>query len=105
MRIDELEQIISDALNIPCISEDNAVFDGSFNTEPWMSSAFNGNGEPLLITDHVSINLFYADKKDAIDSVHELLPILSHNKVVASTPDYTRQEQAQLWMATINVNY
>lgn len=103
MTIHRLEDLVSDALNIPFIAEDDAVFDGCFNTEPWMTETLTANGVPVHITDHISINLFHANKVDAISSVHELLPILAENKVVASMPDYSWQDNAKLWMTTINV--
>lgn len=103
MTIYALENLIADALNIPFVNEDDAVFDGCFNTEPWMTETFDGNGVPVHITDHISINIFHTNKVDVMSSVHELLPVLAKNKVVAGMPDYTWQEAGRMWMATINV--
>ena len=105
MTIQELENIISDSLNIPALAEYDAVYDGSFNTTPWAVEAFNGNGVPVHITDHVAINLFYENKNDAISAVHEVLPILASNNIVAQMPEFNYQEAGRLWMATVNVQF
>lgn len=105
MSIQDLEDIISDALTIPAIDENDAVCDGSFNTTPWAVETLNGNGCPVHITDHVAVNLFYINKNDAISAVHELLPILASNNVVVQMPEFNYQEGGRLWMATLNVQY
>lgn len=104
MIISDLENLISEALNIPVIEENDAIIDGCFSTQPWMTESFNGNGEPLNITDHIAIQLFYNKKNDAISAVHELLPVLMRNNIYANMPDYSWQKDGNLYMVTINVN-
>lgn len=101
--MDDLIKIISEGLNIPYIEEEDAIIDGSFGIEPWMSSALIADGQPQNITDNMTVYLYFTTKSEAIAAVHTLWPILTANHIAVSQPDYTWQEGGSLWMASLRI--
>jgi len=101
--MDELITIIKNGLNIPYIAEGEAVMDGTFGVEPWMTSALVANGQPQNMTDSMTVYLYFGTKGEAITAVHTLWPILAANHIAVSQPDYTWQESGSLWMASLRI--
>lgn len=98
----ELKDIIEDLLSIPYVEESTPVFDGSYALVPWMTNGLQGDGLVRTSKTSVYIELFYTDKVDCIDSAISLWKTICATKgMTASDPDYTYEEDANMWRASI----
>lgn len=100
--MDELIEFIKSTINIPCIEQNEAVMDGSFALSPYMSQGLSGNGEIASVTNYYAIDIFFEDKKLAVENAITLWKALNANKKYCSqSPDYTYEQDAEMWHAVV----
>lgn len=99
-----LETIVKECLNIPCVKEGQAIMDGSFIISPYISSSLMGSGEPQSISLSSSIDLFYVNKDDAVNEGFKLfIELCSKNGISCQDPDFTYESEAHYWRTTLLV--
>lgn len=100
----DLQTFIEDCLNIPYIPENQAIMDGSFMITPYMVESLKGDGKVQNVTVLSSVELFYEDKSDAVENGILLSSLLNEeNNYVADDPDFTFENEAQIWRTTVRV--
>lgn len=99
-----LETIVKECLNIPCVKEGQAIMDGSFILSPYMANSLRGSGSPQSISLSSSIDLFYTSKEDAVEQGLKLFTELcSTSGVSCQEPDFTYENEAHYWRTTLLV--
>lgn len=102
--MDKLQDYIKTLLNIPCIAENHAVMDGSFIIEPYIVTSLRGDGGIQSVTISSVVNLFYKDKKDAVNNGILLFKGLSNEEgFCCDDPDFTYENEANMWHTTMRV--
>ena len=102
--MNDLKDLIVAGLQIPYIDENTPVFDGSFTMTPIYNNGLSGNGIVKTSTTLLNVDLFYTDKIDCVDSAVKLWRTISETKGMASeAPDYTYEESANMWRATLAI--
>lgn len=101
--MDKLQEFIEDKLNIPYITEEDAVLDGCFMLVPISTSGIRGNGKPLNAVTSVSLELFYSEKSNAVNNALYLWFELNANGYHASDPNYTYEKNASGYRASMYV--
>jgi len=98
----ELRDLIEDLLSIPYVEENTPVFDGSYALVPWLTSGLQGDGLVRTTKTSLYVELFYVDKMDCVNSAISLWKsICATQGMTASDPDYTYEEDANMWRASI----
>lgn len=99
-----LETIVKECLNIPCVKEGQAIMDGSFITSPYMTSSLRGSGTPQSISLSSSIDLFYVNKEDAVSEGLKLFnELCSKPNITCQDPDFTYENESHYWRTTLLV--
>lgn len=102
--MNDLKDLIVSTLEIPYIDESTPVFDGSFTMTPIYNNGLSGNGIVKTSTTTLNADLFYEDKINCVNSAVKLWKAISETKGMASeAPDYTYEENAQMWRATLSI--
>ncbi len=103
LKIDELKERIKNILEVPYISEEDTVMDGSFTMEPVISGGLRGNGTIQSSIDYYMVNLFYSDKKELVVNTKRLCSELLHMGMICDTPDYTYEKEGRIWRGRLRV--
>lgn len=100
--MDDLIELIQNTLGIPCISENEAVLDGSFCISPYFTDGLIGDGCVASVTNYYTVDIFYEDKKLLVVQTIALWKLLnSKNKYCCQSPDYTYEQNAEMWHAVV----
>lgn len=100
----QLSETIENLLNIPSREAGDAVMDGCFFINPFMTSTLKGDGHVQDSKLHISLDLFYADKSEVVQNTLLLLNELgSDSRYVISDPTYTYYEDAEMWQSAMNI--
>lgn len=98
-----LETLVKEILNIPCVKEGQAIMDGSFIVSPYMTNSLKGSGLVQSISLSSSIDIFYVNKEDAVNDGIKLYKELCLNGIVCQEPDFTYENDAHYWRTTMLV--
>lgn len=102
--MDNLKVFISQTLQIPYIEPNNAVMDGSFTIEPFITSSLMGGGSVQNVVLNSSVNLFYRSQTDAVNNGIALFKALNDESgVFCEDPDFTYETESNYWRTSMNV--
>ena len=102
--MNEVIELTQELLSIPYIEENSPVFDGSFCFTPYMADGLMGNGNVLSMSTRAYIDLFYRDKDVCVSSALSLWKSINATQgMTAEAPDYTYEENAKLWRASLPI--
>ena len=102
--MNEVIELTQNLLSIPYIEENSPVFDGSFCLSPYMADGLIGDGNVVSMSTKAYIELFYESKTDCVEAALSLWREISSTKgMAAEAPDYTYEENAKLWRASLPI--
>lgn len=90
-------------MEIPYISEEDTVMDGSFTLAPVISNGLRGNGMIQSEIDYYAVNLFYSDKKELVADTKKLCSTLLQEGMICDTPNYTYEREGGIWRGMLRV--
>lgn len=101
----KVKEVISETLNIPCISEEDTVDKyGCFMLVPVLTSGISGDGVLCTCDDNWRIHIFEQDKFELINDSRSVFKRLEKEKeIVVDAPTYTYEKEWKVWRAMINL--
>lgn len=101
--MNDLIELITQTLQIPYLTEQDTVYDGSYTLIPYMSTSIKGNGKTVNENDYASVELFYKNKFTALEEVKRLKRTLEDNHYVCENPEIIREDNGDIYRASMNV--
>lgn len=102
--MDNLKDFVTELLTIPYIEPGNAVMDGSFTVEPYITTSLIGGGSVVSVFLNSTVDLFYRQQDDAISNGIILFKALNDESgVFCEDPDFTYENESNFWRTTLRV--
>lgn len=98
-----LIEYVEGVLDIPYLTEEDVLYNGSFCVTPIASTGIRGNGKVRQMNTHSALDLFYTDKIELVENTQALIKALSENGYVCQDPTYSYEKNGNLWRASINI--
>lgn len=99
-----IEDIVADILEMPCLTEDDVVYDGSFCCTPILTSGIRGNGKLQSTYDMYAIDIFKESKQELISNTKKIFKNIDKTRYICGDPNYEYERNAHLWRATLNIS-
>lgn len=101
--MDDLIELLKTKLQIPEITEDDVILDGSMIVTPLMSGSLKGNGANVSNHDYIRVYLFFKSKKEIMEKAKLAVKTVQENHMTSTDPDYEFEKEGKIWRALFTV--
>ena len=95
-----IEKIITDKLNMPCLNDEDEIYDKTFVSTPILTNGLFGNGAVKGRYICKSIDIFMSNRDELKSTSIGIVEEVRKNGYVCSEINFQYEKNAGLWRAT-----